>query len=378
MSPSNTLSILVPVRSPNHSLAVVTYSRALCAILVALPLVTAACGDGAGNSTGTVTDDNRYGITATGPGVLSVSPLDTGTLKATTPLGALAPPGHVLPTDHVYMYFVDPWGGQQQNNDCSARPVRAAGSGVVTFVLQTEVGRSDTKVDVQMTKTFHYYYDHVVLQPNVVVGTHVSAGDTIAYTTGRCPSMDLGVTDYDVSPAGFVNPARYEGSTGHGVSPYKYFAEPLRSWLYARVRVFEGVPANKDGRIDYGVRGRLVGDWFHSSIASAKSSVTMGPEGWPKSISFAYDWFDGKPRISVGGTITDAGVLRIPETDPDPASVSVANGLVAYQTTSTLGRIVNGWMLVQMISDERIRVEYFAGATVRPSAFTGAAQEYVR
>ncbi|MEO7996032.1 MAG: hypothetical protein ABI852_01240 [Gemmatimonadaceae bacterium] len=378
MSTSNTLSIPVPVRSLNSLLVVAPISRAVGAIIVALPLLTAACGDGAGNSTGTVTDDNRNGITATGPGVLSVSPLDTSTLIATTPLGALAPPGHVLPTDHVYMYFVDPWSGQQQNNDCSARAVRAAGSGVVTFVLVTEVGRTDTKVDVQMTKTFHYYYDHVVLRPGIGVGTHVSAGDTIAYTTGRCPSMDLGVTDSDVSPSGFVNPSRYEGSTGHAASPYKYFAEPLRSWLYAHVRVYEGVPANKDGRIDYGVRGKLVGDWFHSSIASSTSSTTMGPDGWPKTISFAYDWFDNKPRISVGGTITDAGVLRISATDPDPASVSTANGLVAYQTTSTLGRIVSGWMLVQMISDERIRVEYFAAATSRPGAFTVAAQEYVR
>lgn len=366
------------VRALNRSPFVVGSPRVLRAIAAALPFAVGACGDGGGSSAGPQTDDNRYGITATGPGVLTVSPLDTGTLIATTPLGALAPPGHVLPTDHVYMYFVDPWGNQQQNNDCRARPVRAAGSGVVTFVLQTEVGRSDTKVDVQMTKTFHYYYDHVVLQPGIVVGSHVAAGDTIAFTTGRCPSVDLGVTDYEVSPSGFVNPSRYAGSSGHGVSPYKYFAEPLRTWMYAHVRVYEGVPANKDGRIDYGVRGRLVGDWFHSSIATATSAVTMGPEGWPKSISFAYDWFDRAPRISIGGTITDAGVLRIAAGDIDPANVSTANGIVAYQTTSTLGRIVSGWMLVQMTSDERIRVEYFAGATARPAAFTAAAQEYVR
>lgn len=345
--------------------------------MAALPFAVGACGDGGSASSGPVTDDERNGITATGPGVLSVSPLDTSTLVATTPLGALAPPGHVLPTDHVYMYFVDPWSGQQQNNDCRARPVRAAGSGVITFVLQTETG-GDTKVNVQMTKTFHYYYDHVLLRPGIGLGSRVSAGDTIAYTMGRCPSMDLGVTDYDVSPPGFVNASRYAGSTGHGVSPYKYFAEPLRTWLYAHVRVYEGVPANKDGRIDYGVRGHLVGDWFHSSIASATSSVTMGPEGWPKTISFAYDWFDHTPRISVGGTITDAGVLRIAPGDIDPANVTSANGVVAYQTTSTLGRIVSGWMLVQMTSDERIRVEYFAGAISRPGAFTAAVQEYVR
>jgi len=344
---------------------------------MALSLVAlTACG-GHGDNTGPADNGNPYGITATGAGVLSVSPLDTSTIFAVTPLGNLAPPGHVLPTDHVYWYFVDPWSGQQQNNDCRARPIRAAGSGVVTFVLVTEV-QGDTKVDVQMTKTFHYYYDHVLLKPGIGVGSRVNAGDTIATTTGRCPSMDLGVIDYDVTPAGFVNPMRYGEMGVHAVSPYKYFSEPLRSWLYARVRMFEGVPVNKDGRIDYGVRGKLVGDWFHSSIANDGSSVTMGPLGWPKALAFAYDWFAAQPRISVGGTIAAAGVLRIPSTDSDPATVSTASGLVAYQGTPVQGPIVAGWMLVQMLTDDRIRVEYFAGATIRPAVFTSAAQEYVR
>ncbi|MEO7361645.1 MAG: hypothetical protein ABI120_15045 [Gemmatimonadaceae bacterium] len=337
----------------------------------------AACGNGR-DTTGPQSNDNPYDLPAIGPGVLSVLPLDSSTLVWATPLGALAPPGHVLPTDHVYLYFVDPWNGQQQLNNCSARPVRAAGSGVISFVLVTE-GAGDTKVDVQMTKTFHYYYDHVQLQPGMTVGKHVTAGDTIAYTMGRCPSMDLGVIDHEVNPAGFVNAARYGPSTGHAASPYKYFTEPLRSWLYARVRLQDGVPANKDGRIDYGVRGKLVGDWFHESLGSNSATNAMGPEGWPKTISFAYDWFNStSPRISIGGTIAEPGVLRTENSDPDPATVTVSSGLIAYKTTMTLGRIANGWMLVQMLSDERIRVQYFSGATERPTGFGGDAQVYVR
>lgn len=339
--------------------------------------LTLACGGT--DSTGVDDGNNPYGLTTSGPGVLSVTPLDTATIFAATPLGYLAPPGHVLPTDHVYLHFVDAWGGNQQYADCRPRPVRAAGSGVVTFVLITEAGRTDTKVDIQMTKTFHYYYDHVVLMPGIAPGTHVNAGDTIATTTGRCPSMDLGVIDDDVNPTGFVNAARYGPSTGHAASPYKYFSEPLRSWLYARVRLLEGTPANKDGRTDWGVRGHLVGDWFHSSLANAAASTTMGPDGWPKTLSFAYDWYDNtQPRISIGGTIADAGVVTVAAGSPDPASITVANGIVAYETTPTLGRITAGWMLVQMLADDRIRVEYFAGATARPPAFSAAAQEYVR
>jgi hypothetical protein len=344
------------------------------ALPLSLLLVLAAC---AGDH-GTGPTDNAYGITATGPGVLSVSPLDTSTVVWTTPLGSLNPPGHVLPTDHVYVSFVDPYSGQQQNNDCRARPVYAAGSGVVIFTIVTEAA-GDTKVEIQMTKTFHYYYDHVLLLPGIKVGTHVNAGEQIATTTGRCPSIDLGVYDEDVTLSRIVNAARYGPSTLHAVSPYKYFTPALRAFYYARVRVLDGVPVDKDGRLDYGVSGRLAGDWFHSSLAGASYAASTGsPDGWSKTLAFVNDWYDGSPRISIGGIIATPGVLKPASGDPDPADVSTTSGIVAYQGTPKGGLIRAGWLLVQMTAADRIKVEYFTGATARPAAFTAAAQEYRR
>lgn len=334
-----------------------------------------SCGDGSDNSAPR-DGSNPYNLTETGPAVLSVTPLDTATIFAITPLGSIAPVGHVLPTDHVYISFVDPWNGQQQLNDCRARPVRAAGTGVVTFVLVTEA-QGDTKLDVQMTKTFHYYYDHVLLRSGIAVGSRVTAGDTIGTTTGRCPSMDLGVYDLGMTAPGLVNTRRYAGSSLHVLPPLRYFNEPLRAFLYSRVRLFEGVPADKDGRTDWGVSGTLAGDWFHSSLANDSASVIGGPSGWPKSISFAYEWFAHAPRISIGGTIGTPGVLRIADTDPDFAAVRVASGMVVYQGTPVLGGITAGWVAVQMFGDARIRIEYVPGA-VKPTAFSSAAQEFVR
>jgi hypothetical protein len=342
-----------------------------------LLLLAAACGGGGKSSPTGNSGENPYGITATGPGVLSVSPIDTSQVIATSPLGSLNPPGHVLPTDHVYVSFVDPWNGNQQANDCRARPIYAAGSGVIDFIIVTEAA-GDTKVDVQMTKSFHYYYDHVLLLPGMALGTHVAAGQQIATTTGRCPSFDLGAYDLDVTLPGLVNPGRYGDGTRHAVSPYKYFAEPLRSLYYSRVRMIEGVPANKDGRTDYGVAGRLVGDWFLASLPVDPFSAGS-PDGWSKSIAFVYDWFDNtRPRISIGGTITTPRVGMIGRNDPDPATVTVASGLVTYQLTPPGGSDPFGWLLVQMTAADRIRVEFVAGAGVRPAAFTAAAQEYAR
>jgi hypothetical protein len=41
---------------------------------------------------------------------------------------------------------------------------------------------------------------------------------------------------------------------------------------------------------------------------------------------------------------------------------------VAYEGTSVIGPIGPGWVLAQMLSDQRIKIEFF----------TGVAQEYVR
>lgn len=320
--------------------------------------------------------DNPYGLPAAGTAQLTVAPLDTTTIFAITPLGQISPPGHVLPTDHIYISFVDPWSGSQQNNDCRARPVRAAAAGVIDFVLVTEAA-GDTKVDVQVTASFHYYYDHVLLRPGYAVGTRVAAGDTIATTTGRCPSIDLGVWDSGLTPSGFVNPSRYAGQSLHVLPPLRYFPEPLRSALYARVRLFGGIPWDKDGRTDWGVKGRLAGDWFHASLATATAETVGGPSGWPKSLSFAYDYFDRRPLLSVGGLIAPPLVTPLPAA-LDPAGISPSSGVIGFETQPYNGRAQPGWFLVQMTADDRLRIEFFTGATSRPAGFTAAAQDYVR
>jgi len=345
--------------------------------LLATPALVVACGDG-GKAAGPGDDGSPFGLTASGPGVLTVTPLDTSTIFAITPLGQVAPPGHTQPTDHIYISFVDPFSGQQQLNNCSARPVRAAGSGVITFTLVTESSGGDTKVDIQMTKSFHYYYDHILLRPGMTRGKFVSAGDTIGTTTGRCPSIDLGTWDTDVTPSNFVNPSRYVGQQRHVVPPLRYFVEPLRSALYRRVRLFQGVPADLDGRTDWGVKGRLAGDWFHASLATADASTLSGPSGWSKQLSFAYEYFARQPILSIGGTVSPPLVTPVPSSVGDPATLGVASGLLAFQTQAYNGNLQPGWILLQMTAEDRLRVEFFAGATTRPAGFTTAAQDYVR
>jgi hypothetical protein len=103
-----------------------------------------------------------------------------------------------------------------------------------------------------------------------------------------------------------------------------------------------------------------------------------GPTGWTKTLSFAYDWYDNAPRVSIGGTISAPMVMSIATGDPDPVSVRVSSGLVAFHGARTNGLSGGGWVLAQLLSDTRLRVEVFADGPTRPAAFTSAAQEYVR
>ena len=77
------------------------------------------------------------------------------------------------------------------------------------------------------------------------------------------------------------------------------------------------------------------------------------------------------------------GVFAIAATDPDPASVTVASGLVLY----TLSRSTSGpphsafstaaYMLVQMTDDTHVRAEMFTAPTI-PADFTNAARVFSR
>lgn len=336
-----------------------------------LALAALAChGGNGGGPSGT---EDRYPPPATVAQftALPVQMPATGTI---TPLGHIQPVGHVLPTDHVYFYptNIDAPGTQ----DTVTRTVVAPGDGVVTWMLLVESARPDWKVMFRMTSTFYYYLDHVLPVASLKPGSVVHAGDVIG-TTPPGATLDLGAYDMATTLPGFIVPARYPDQSLRCVSPFRYFVEPLRSQLYARIRRVPSAP-DRDGRIDFDVPGRLVGNWFHESVP--RSTEASGPSGWPKSLAFARDYNDpAEVRISIGGTIATPGVWTIPADAPRPEEVSKATGRVAYRLLFTRDlRAMWGLLLVEMDADDRIRVQVFEGDPGPGATFDGRAQVYVR
>ena len=304
----------------------------------------------------------------------SVLPVAPAPGLSLTALGNLNPPGHVLPTDHVYFYAWD-LSRPVQASALTARNVYLPATGALFLKLQTSGSIPDWKLMFRATDNFYFYLDHVLPTLTLNVGDVIQAG-TLIGTTDPGGTLDLGAFDQTVTHSGFLTPARYPFQTLHYVSPWKYFAPSMLPTIYAQIYRAQSA-ADKDGKIDFGVEGKLVGDWYLSGMPADSSG---GPYGWTKTVAFVYDYYDpSKVRISIGGTIGPPGVWAIDSTSPRPENVSVASGLAAYHLVNPFdGGPQNGLLLVQMVSESQIRIELFPGSTAPTGQFDANAATFVR
>jgi hypothetical protein len=288
--------------------------------------------------------------------VFSTSPVALEQLRFIIPLGNLNPPGHTIPTDHIYFYFADP---AFESPTVRRTDFFAPADGVVTDVIDNGAG-ADRKVRLQATSSIAYYVDHLIPSVSLARGAQVTAGQRLG-TTGGAFGIDLGVVNDAVTLPGLINPSRYGIDTLHADAPLKYFAEPLRSQLYAKVRA---LAPESGGKIDFDVPGRLSGNWY--------GQTDQAP------LAFAYDTFDPNAvRISMSSGLALApGVFEIGTGEPQPKDVSVASGPVVYSLMR--GSTAFGHMRIEMQADQQTRVEVFTPASASAAAFTAAAKVFVR
>jgi hypothetical protein len=316
------------------------------------------CGGASPSSPGTSTD--RLTFTA--------APLELSTIRQIVPLGNLNPPGHTLPTDHIYV-------NNRSGNDPPApqQAVFAPGDGVVQFILTQG---ADSKIGIAAGSSI-YYLDHVLLDAAVHTGARVTAGQALGLTGTGTYGIDLGVINNELTVP-FANSARYPAESLHGDAPLRFFEEPLRTRLYGLVST---TAATRDGRFNYDVPGRLAGNWFVEGLAAADSA---GPAGWPQQLAFVYDNYDPTAiRVSIGGTLALIGAFAVQPGATDPKDVSSASGVVSYGLfiagfQSSGNGPQAGTMIAQMLGDARLRAEVVPGPVAAAAQFTSAARIYVR
>jgi len=344
------------------------------ACAVGLPL---ACKDG--GPSGPTNYDNASGFSNVpappgGVAQFSVIPIAVMPGLTLTALGNLNPPGHVLPTDHVYFYAWDLSARVGTTTLAPERDVVMPATGTVTFMIQP--GGTDWKVEFKATENFYFYLDHLVLTKTLKVGDIVTAGTLIGKTVAG-GTLDLGAFDFTITNTRFVNPARLGMESLHVVSPWTYFTPALQAQLYPHV-YRAPTASDKDGRVDFDIAGHLVGDWFLLGMPVDSSS---GPYGWTRTVAFVYDYYDpSKVRISIGGTVASAGVWAIDSTATRPENITVASGVVPYLLYSPFdaGFPPYGLMLVQMVTDTQIKVQVFVGATTTNKVFDAGAITFIR
>ncbi len=296
--------------------------------------------------------------------VFSQSPIADSAIEFVVPIGNLNPPDHTIPTDHAYLYH------RLFHQSAPPIDVVAPAGGVVRFVNRG----NDDQLRVQATATMTYYLNHVVLDASIAQGMTLTAGQHIGKTSTLSFGLDIGVVN-DALTLFFVSPSRYSADTLHADSPLRYFAEPIRSVLYAKER---GTGASPDGRIDFDQAGRLAGNWFLEGLSGSASSLFGAGN---RQLAFVRDVEDpASVRISIGGTLGLTGVYALAAGAPDPAGVTPASGRVAYRlfiSPSASGPAA-GLLIVEMVDASTLRAEAFPGSQASTASFTANAVTYLR
>jgi hypothetical protein len=322
---------------------------------------------------------NPFGFLYTnGPGTFTAAPLDVSEIQKIRPLGRLNPPVHTIPASHTSYVF-----------DAAKPPrktlaVYAPASGSIIEIVQPE--EEDYKVRVQVTQTFTYFLNHIMLNDNLAEGDFVAAGDPIGTTSTQSASIDFGVinTEYDVK--GYVNQNRYMEKELHKDSPLKYYESNLQTQLYALVS--RNSP-DKDGVFAQDQEGKLIGNWFHGSVPNDEDA-TKDQENWNRQLAFVYEHeYPTLFVISIGGHLNGEleGVFRPQDGALAPEKVTTASDTICYNLdwfdpdTSHL-RIRAGYLLVKMTGNSAIKVEAVADTAACGCAcnqgFTSGSEIYVR
>lgn len=240
----------------------------------------------------------------------------------------------------------------------------------------------DSAIRIGVTNTMTYYIGHILVDESLQVGDMIEAGDEIG-TYGNTPAIDFGVLNLNVNNAFISN--KYQINTIYGDKPLSYYVEPLRTQLYALVKPADSgyTGGVTDGRFVYDVPGTLCGNWFQEGCLDS----VMWYEN-EDTLTFAYDnFYPDQIRIGIGkNLIHNLFALKNEDNPVKPEDVTTASGAVAYYLydarNTGAGRLPGGerigLMIVQMLSDTRLKLEIFFDPALEDAEFTAAAWYYVR
>lgn len=323
------------------------------------------------------------------------------------PLGLMSG-SHVTPVDHIYF--------QNNSNRSLNIDVFTPAAGTVTDIQRMSQTQSDsggTPIDdfrlvIDHGCSLSSVFIHVATLAPVLaavapalgqyaqVSVALQAGELIGSYRGN---VDYNLVDLNVTLPGLLVPQSYSREPWkiHAAPPFAYFSDAIQQQFNAKSLRAE---APFDGRFDYDIDGRLVGNWFQQG--------TNGYEGadreryWAGHLAIAYDHFDPSHVVISIGTFDGGSVqFAVSGNTPDPADITIESGLVVYELVDydyyaggvrwdrgsyaagiearNMDGTTHGVVLFQLIEDRVLKVETFPGKTAAEvTGFTAAALLFER
>lgn len=245
--------------------------------------------------------------------------------------------GHVTPIDHQYFTPKD------QNSKRDAYPVYAMADATITDIQpRTNSGGTEYRIVFAHSCTFLYYYDLVTNLTGKVKDAYAKSGESqnLAVKAGEQIGMIGGQTlDFAVwrttdTLKGFITPSNYdaEGWKIYTSDPTPYYTPELKTIIENRN---PRTTAPLQGKIDYDIDGKLIGNWFEKGTGGYHSQSNNKQNYWAGHLSIAPDLYDPTHfTISLGDYNGEAKQFEDQDNSPDPATISIDTGVVKYDLTS--------------------------------------------
>ena len=341
---------------------------------------------------------------------LGTSPMKLDDFAFIIPYGMMIG-SHVTPIDHQY------FSPTVFHSPPDTYEIRAMADGRIVDI-QRRVREIDGVEDDEFrfvfmhTCTFFTYYDLVTsLEPSIdaefervadgnyagEIDLEVKEGQLVGWIGGR--TLDFAVWDTTKPLSGFVIPDHYKSEAWkiYTADPYEYYSDELSETLAAKnLRNVDPIA----GKIDHDVDGKLIGNWFLEGSTGYAGSE--GLEYWETHLAIVPNHIDPTfYMLSVGDFDGDPAQFGLRRSSPDPTTVDVSSGRIKYELVDfeyyepggsawnrdslvrgLLAREanqVNGVVLIEMIEDRRVEIEFFPGASLDAvSDFTTAVRTYTR
>lgn len=342
----------------------------------------------------------------TGEATFTHLPMNANDFSVLIPYGLMIG-GHVTPIDHQY------FSPTIFNSPRDKYPVYAMADATITDIQQRITDRGvEYRLIFAHSCTFLYYYDLVTSLTGKTkeayesknVNLKVKAGEQIGAIGGQ--TLDFAVWNTKRTLSGFVNPDSYKGEAWkiYVDNPSPYYTPALRKIVEAKN---PRVAKPTEGKIDYDVDGKLIGNWFEKGTGGYSGNSRGGDPNYSKThLAFAPDLYDPSHFIISIGSLYASHPNNMQHAtltnSPNPKDVGTKTGIVKYNLVdwfytkndgSTWDRMstakgiklqptssmIFGCAIAQLVDKGTLKFEVFPGKSCSDvSGFDSAAKTYTR